>query len=343
MSKKKDYKFKKRCIFLLSISLTLCLVFGMMSIALYGPYSYFRDYIITSSMTTLRHQWIASLFYDDKTIDTVLKANTIIELDTTTDTNLIDTTGSSKWPGRDAKPTIKEAEIIYADNDVIVEEYQFSTFKGWMMIVRDPKKIKLGISKDIGRKGECLQDMTKRLGAFGGINASGFADAGYVGDGGTCVGLVIDEGKVVNGYIKKNNQGIIGLNEDGILIVGEYSKDEIQSMNIKYAVEFRPFLIVNGETSLTKGNGGWGMAPRTAIGQRSDGAILLLAIEGRNSSSIGATIVEVQDLLVAYGAVNGANLDGGSSTSMILQGKILNVPSSGEGERAIPNGFLVYK
>lgn len=343
MSKKKDYKFKKRCVFLLSISLTLSIVFGMMTFLLYGPYPFFRNYIITSSMTTLRHQWIASWFYDEKTIDTIMKENTVIEIDATTDTNLIDMSGTSKWPGRNAKPTIKESEIIYADDDVIVEQYQFNTFKGWMMIVRDPKKIKLGISKDIGKKGECLQDMTKRLGAFGAINASGFADDGYVGDGGTCVGLVIDEGKVVNGYLKKNNQGIIGFTEEGILVVGEYSKEEIQKMNIKYAVEFRPFLIVNGETSLTRGNGGWGMAPRTAIGQRADGAVLMLAIEGRNSSSIGATIVEVQDLLVAYGAINAANLDGGSSTSMILQGKILNVPSSGEGERAIPNGFLVYK
>ena len=126
-----------------------------------------------------------------------------------------------------------------------------------------------------------------------------------------------------------------------MLIVGEFTREEILAMDIVDAVEFRPFLIVNGNTSLTKGNGGWGMAPRSAIGQRSDGVVLLLAIEGRNTNSIGATLVEVQDLLVAYGAVNGANLDGGSSTSIILEGDILNVPSSGSGERPVPNGWLV--
>ena len=86
------------------------------------------------------------------------------------------------------------------------------------------------------------------------------------------------------------------------------------------------------------------MAPRTAIGQRADGVVLMLVIEGRNPpSSIGATMPEVQDLMIAYGAVNAANLDGGSSSSMILDGEILNVPSSGSGERGVPNGWLVMK
>ena len=338
----KEFKFRKLATFALSISLTLCILFSGLTFILYGPYSYVREFIITSSMTTLRHQWIATMLYDEQAIDEVMRANTIIESGETTDVGMINI-GNAQWAGKNAKPTIKEAEIIYADNDIIVEEFKFSSFKGWMMLVKDPKSIELGISKDIGKKGEKLQAMSKRLGAFAAINASGFADAGYVGDGGTTVGLVINNGKVVNGSIGKK-QGVIGFDKDGVLIVGEFPRDEVLDMELEYAVEFRPFLIVNGVPSLSKGNGGWGMAPRTAIGQREDGVVLLLAIEGRNPpTSIGATVVEVQDLMVAYGAVNAANLDGGSSTSMILDGEILNVPSSGEGERAVPNGWLVMK
>ncbi|MBR5941871.1 MAG: phosphodiester glycosidase family protein [Clostridia bacterium] len=339
---KKELRFKKRVVFALSIALTLSILFSGVTFLLYGPYSYVRDFIITSAMTTLNHQWIATMLYDEQQIDAVMRENTVIESGETTDIGMIKV-NSALWPGKNAKPTIKESEVVYADEDVIVEEFRFSSFKGWMMLVRDPKSVKLGVAKDIGTRGERLQVMTDRLGAFAAINASGFADEGYVGNGGTAVGLVISNGKVINGSISKT-QGIIGFDENGILIVGEFARDEIEAMNIRDAVEFRPFLIVNGEPATIKGNGGWGMAPRTAIGQRADGVVLMLVIEGRNPpSSIGATMPEVQDLMIAYGAVNAANLDGGSSSSMILDGEILNVPSSGSGERGVPNGWLVMK
>lgn len=339
---KKELKFKKTIVFALSITLTLAIVFSGLTFLLYGPYSYVRDYIITSAMTTLNHQWIATMLYDEQQIDAVMRANTVIELGETTDIGMINI-GSASWPGRNAKPTIKEAEVKYADDDVIVEEFKFSTFKGWMMLVRDPKKVDLGIAKDIGVKGERLREMAKRLGGFAAINASGFADPGYVGNGGTVVGLVISDGEVIHGGISKK-QGIIGFDKNGVLIVGEFPREEIEKMELRDAVEFRPFLIVNGELATIKGNGGWGMAPRTAIGQRADGVVLMLVIEGRNPpSSIGATMPEVQDLMVAYGAVNAANLDGGSSSSMILNDEILNLPSSGEGERRVPNGWIVKK
>ena len=339
---KKQLKFKKKIVFALSIALTLSILFSGMAFLLYGPYSYVRDYIITSAMTTLNHQWIATMLYDEQQIDEVMRANTVIESGDTTDIGMIKI-GTASWPGKNAKPTIKESEVIFADDDIIVEEYKFSSFKGWMMLVRDPKSVKLGVAKEIGVKGERLQEMAKRLGAFAAINASGFADYGYVGNGGTVVGLVINNGEVIHGSVAKK-QGIIGFDKNGVLIVGEFAREEIEAMELVDAVEFRPFLIVNGEPAVMKGNGGWGMAPRTAIGQRADGVVLMLVIEGRNPpSSIGATMPEVQDLMIAYGAVNAANLDGGSSTSMILDGEILNVPSSGEGERRVPNGWLVIK
>ncbi len=339
---KKELKFKKAAVFGLSIALTLSVVFSGLAFALYGPYSYVRDYIITSAMTTLNHQWIATMLYDEQQIDEVMRENTVIESGETTDIGMI-TVGSASWAGENAKPTIKEAEVIYADGDIIVEEFKFSSFKGWMMLVRDSKTVSLGVAKDIGSSGERLQEMAKRLGAFAAINASGFADPGYVGNGGTVVGLVIKDGKVIHGGISKN-QGIIGFDNNGVLIVGEFPREEIEAMELRDAVEFRPFLIVNGQPATIKGNGGWGMAPRTAIGQRADGVVLMLVIEGRNPpSSIGATMPEVQDLMIAYGAVNAANLDGGSSTSMILDGEILNLPSSGSGERRVPNGWVVIK
>lgn len=100
-------------------------------------------------------------------------------------------------------------------------------------------------------------------------------------------------------------------------------------------------LIINGKPTIKKGDGGWGIAPRTAIAQRKDGTVLLLVIDGRQKDSIGATLKEVQDILLKYDAYNASNLDGGSSTTMYYQDRVVNKPSDILGERAIPTAFIV--
>ena len=107
------------------------------------------------------------------------------------------------------------------------------------------------------------------------------------------------------------------------------------------AVSFiTPALIVNGKAADILGTGG-GLNPRTAIGQRADGAVLLLVIDGRQSHSIGANYKDLMDVMLQYGAVNAANLDGGSSTLMVYNDQILNVCASLYGSRKLPTAILV--
>jgi len=94
-------------------------------------------------------------------------------------------------------------------------------------------------------------------------------------------------------------------------------------MGIRDALCYGPTLIVNGEKVEMSGYGS-GVNPRTAIGQRRDGAILLLVINGRQLSSLGATYSDLATILWDFGAVNAANLDGGTSTAMYYKGKIVN-------------------
>ena len=110
------------------------------------------------------------------------------------------------------------------------------------------------------------------------------------------------------------------------------------------AVEFGPNLIVNGKTSKIHGDGGWGTAPRTVIAQRKDGVVLFLVIEGRLPGySTGATMNDVINILLRYKAYNAANLDGGASTTMSVEGKLWNKPSAGEsyGGRTVSNAWIV--
>lgn len=114
-------------------------------------------------------------------------------------------------------------------------------------------------------------------------------------------------------------------------------------MGIRDAVEFGPFLIVNGKSSFVKGNGGWGIAPRTAIGQRKDGIVLFLIINGRIPSSIGADMSDLTEVMENYGAVNAANMDGGSSTELVINHKIINKPVAAgkNGLRDLPTFWIV--
>ncbi len=83
------------------------------------------------------------------------------------------------------------------------------------------------------------------------------------------------------------------------------------------------------------------MAPRTAIGQREDGAILMLVIDGRQASSLGATLKDVQDIMLQYDAYTATNLDGGSSTTMYHEGEVINNPANSLGERSVPSILYV--
>ena len=114
--------------------------------------------------------------------------------------------------------------------------------------------------------------------------------------------------------------------------------EEAISKGMRDAVEFGPYLIVNGKPAEVKGNGGWGIAPRTAIAQRKDGIVLLLVVDGRSSSSIGVDMQELINIFTRYNAYNAANLDGGGSSILYENGKIINNVST---LRYLPTAWIV--
>ena len=136
------------------------------------------------------------------------------------------------------------------------------------------------------------------------------------------------DGKVIFNDLKENTRKseIVAFTDGGKLLVGSYSLNELNKLNVSEAVSFGPALIVNGKPTIKEGDGGLGIAPRTAIGQKKDGTILMLTIDGRSIKSSGATLLDVQNILLEHGAYNASNLDGGSSSSMYYNGKLINNP-----------------
>ena len=186
--------------------------------------------------------------------------------------------------------------------------------------------------------------MALRNNAVAAINAGGFYDANGTGTGRSPYGFILHDGKFILGGDADNSEvnEFIGFTKDGNLVAGNYSKGELISMDIQEGISFGPALIVNGQKMITAGDGGWGVGPRTAIGQRKDGTVLFLVIDGRQPSySIGATLRDLQNIMYEQGAYIAANLDGGSSSTLYLNGKVVNKPADLLGERMIPTAFIV--
>lgn len=237
------------------------------------------------------------------------------------------------------KPTIDVPKDH--NKDIEIKDIRTAKFKGKMLFISDPSRVKIALSKNLGETGEKTSEIAKRLNAKAAINAGGFADVQFKGTGGLPQGITVSGGEIVtNDYGNVRGQ-IIGIDKDGVLVVGKFNIKEIKEMSLKEVVTFGPQLIDNGKALITSGDGGWGVAPRTAIGQRKDGTIIFLVIDGRQLDSIGASLREIQDLMMENGAVTAANLDGGSSATMYYDGKVVNNPSDMFGERYIPTAFVV--
>ena len=324
---KKKWSIKKKIIvlFITLFSLGICSFLFLF----YGPIESFRNFWITSAMTTMNHQYLATWFYSDKYIDKVLKSNLIVEVDEETDSSQI---VFKKYTTSIYKNEY-EKEILTKDpdNDLYkVIEVSGSGYKGFLVAIYDPSRIHIATTAYLGKRGEDILTVSKRENAIIAMNAGGFYDPDWNSNGALPHGTVISNGKIVSDYEDARvGGGFIGFDNENKLILGKMTAQEALNKGIRDAVEFGPFLIVNGKRSFVKGNGGWGIAPRTAIGQRKDGIVLFLAINGRIASSIGADMIDLCDVMEKYGAYNAANLDGGSSTELVINHQIINTPVAG--------------
>lgn len=287
------------------------------------PFKYARNLWVTTAMTTLSHQYLAEWFFSDEEIKKIM------------DSNQVNVLGNSN-------PALIKAFRFTKTNKMELIDVSRKNFKGYLLEISNPGYVKAAATSQLGVRGERAEEIADRQGAVAVINGGAFSDPGGTGSGGTPKGILISNGKTVY-KDKQEIYDVIGMNRDNVLILGKYTLKQIQELNIRDAVSFSPFLIVNGQPAITQGDGGWGIAPRTAIGQKQDGTILMLVIDGRQLGSVGATLKDIQDIMLEYGAFNAANLDGGSSTVLYYQGEIVNHPSSKYGERYAPSFFYVGK
>lgn len=316
MKKKKQMKFTAFLLFFVLYN-----IITMPPFIFYGPFDNVRE-IAVGAVATSRHPQYLKFFYSEEKVRQIMRES-----------------GVQLQEEDGGQTTVPEFE---AKEDDRIEMIDIDTgrFKGKLLKIYNPKRVKMVTTKDLFKAGEKTSDIGKRVGAVAAINGGGFDDPNGKGNGGFPQGITIHEGKVLTGKTITYPMDIIGINKNGLLVIGKYTTAQLVEFGVREAVTFGPQIIKSGKR-MVRGNGGWGIAPRTAIGQTKDGVIIMLVIDGRQISSVGATLRDVQEIMLDYGAVNAANLDGGSSTTMYHQGKVVNSPCSPFGERYVPTAFVV--
>ncbi len=295
-----------------------------------GPSEAARDLFITTILETGQLKFLAGMVCTDEQIQEVVNKNSMSEMDTTVDTSLISINTNDS---EDSSTSQYDEE--FDENGIRIEEISGRTFFAKMMIIKDPSQVVMASVYNNGwpEYGKDLDVIISERNAIAGVNAGIYQSAGN--KGGQPLGVVVQDGKITyNNPSGLTGLYMIGLNNDNILIIKDLSgmsssdfERYVQEEGIRDAHCFQEessdannhfvSLISNGEAREFKGSGS-GANPRTAIGQRADGAILLLVTDGRGASGhLGATASDLISIMQEYGAVNAANLDGGSSSTMV--------------------------
>ena len=279
-----------------------------------GPSPAARDVLTMSLLEPSGTKWIPGLFMDAETLDSIR---------TREDSNLTDefSNTSEIVINKDAAISTGTDEWANSPDGIRFESHSGDTYNAHIMIVRDPSKVYLGTSTEnfsTSIPGTRIDDQIETDGAIAGVNAGAFFDNGSVPEG-----LVYSKGacKWTTGSPPNGIKGFAGFNKDNILVVAQdnLSKAQAEELNIRDGCCFGPVLIMNGEINQEAYNSNSGWNPRTAIGQRKDGAVVFVCIDGRQAGSMGGTYKDVIDIMIEYGVVNACNMDGGSSSIMVYR------------------------
>ena len=306
----------------------------VMNLVFNGPSPAARDVLTMSLIEASATKWVPALFIGEDTVAEI-RTSTVegggLEEDVTDTTkviiqaNNVITGDSNEWDN-------------YPDG-VRIERRSGDTYNAHIMIVKNPAQVYMGTSTEkfsTAIPGKRITEaMAENTDVIAAINAGAFNDDGtassYVGS--TPLGLVMSKGSCVWTSGKQPGlEGFAGFNEDNILVVSKsnLSKGQAEEMKIRDGCCFGPVLIMNGEVNLEAYNDKSGFNPRTAIGQRGDGAVIFVCIDGRQAGSLGGTYADIINIMQEYGAVNACNMDGGSSSVMMYRDTNGKLGTAGE-------------
>ena len=313
----------------------------------------FKDWVITTSIGSINYRYVATNIYNDKTIDEVID-NEVKKVDNNFDEDIVKyddlTYDKVHYKNEEEENILKHEKdeyykIVKVEGTTIGADYHY---EGYMAIIYDPSRVTIAKSSGAGvtdsAYGETLATISQKNDAKIAMNAGGFYDPFWNSNGGIPHGPVIIDGKIDTNYERGvDDGGIVGFNKDNKLVLKRMSAEQAVAEGIRDAVDWGPYLIVNGVNQFKSTTWYTWTCARTAIGQRADGIVLMLVIDGLQEHSKGASYADMASIMEKYGAVNAANMDGGTSTSMTLDHEYINSPWNGYQPtwRWFPNAWIV--
>jgi len=294
-----------------------------------GPFNTLKKITVATIMAT-RHQYFVTSFLSQDEINNILNSS---------DTN------NTQNQSIDVMQTVKNQDNKIACYGVSSDSGRYT---GYLLSIPSKYKIKVAWTKNLGKEGQRTSEMAKDHNALAAINGGAFTDNKSETYGGSAAlpgGFVISNGNLIYPYSNADlnkKESVTAFTKSGKLIVGNHSINDLKNMNVSEAVCFiPPALVVNGKGQISDGMS-TGLNPRTAVGQTADGTVLFLVLDGRkNLINAGASLKDVQDLMLKYGAVNATSLDGGFSSTMYYNGKVINDTRSWNGERYVATSLYV--
>ncbi len=340
--------------FALTLVILIMIVWSLCFLVAHGPSESMRDLLVMSAMQASATKWVPYLVLSADEVEAIIDHSTKGSTNIITPEDLANRTIKKVVTGADGKqyeievlvgedgsaiitgPDGNQDHIIYDEWATAIDGIQFitlsrPTFRAYMLIIKDPERVFVATSSDYkgneaGKRFYEMADIFPDVVAF--INGGEFYDPQGQGNGGKPNGLTFSRGECMwdDGATWKT---FIGFDSNNKLVVREnYTKEQAIADGIRDGVCFKPgqnsassrliYTDESGNVHVSSYNSA-GLAQRTAIGQRADGAVILLVTDGRSSASPGATYTDITQLMYEYGAVNAGMLDGGSSSILFYR------------------------
>lgn len=333
-----------------AIAVTLLLTLNMFCS---DKFPYVQQTFVTTILETGQLKFLASIFLSAEEIQEIVDQNSMKAFNVEINTDLIQS-------GSFGNVDVRGDSTQEKGEDIEIVEVAGSTYTGTMMIVKDPSRISLATIYPWREKGVTLDQLVHTNGAIAGINGGLYNSSNNTG--GSPYGVIVSNGEIqYNKPQEFKGLVLIGFTNDHILQIIDLSEmnakdveNMVAEMGIRDAVTFQEEttsdnnhfvqLIINNELREMSGMGS-GLNPRTAIGQRADGAVLMFVTDGRGKSGhLGASCADLISVMEEFGAVNAANLDGGSSSCMYYNNEYLMTSVTfyySNSSWRLPAGFIV--
>ena len=332
---------------LTSLVIVVALCVSTYALVIFGNVPFitkWRNIWIETAMTTDQHKWLATSFFPEYLIKEVMDAQVDIKdighTDVKKEEEEIDILGQKDLVVGEKDKHGNEVLINDIEEGIVVLKVVTSNYVGRLVLIDDPSRVYISTTDYKNSRGEFICDYLEKEDAVIASNASGFHDPGGTSVGGVVTAQCVAQGEYWGNYSSKYIT--VGFDKDNRLIVGEFS--DWEERGLRDAFQYHPALIINGD-KVIEGSSGWGLQPRTVIGQAENGVVMIFVVDGRQVGySLGATMGDCADVLEMYGAVNAGACDGGSSSVLAYEGEILNEPSTNMPTgRYLPNAWVVAR